>query len=77
MFCAVSADLTESEECIFMVPVVDAILRMAQFIGNKSYTSDFLEDVRLRPYNLDNKSKEFVHDSQQPSELLMTPQVII
>ena len=40
------ANFTEAEKLLVMEPTVDAITRMAQFIGDREYKTIFLEEIK-------------------------------
>lgn len=40
------ANFTEAEEWLVLEPTVDAITRMSQFIGEREYKTNFLEEIK-------------------------------
>jgi len=40
------ANFTEEEDQIAVEPTVDAIIRMTQFIGDKEYKTNFLDEIK-------------------------------
>ena len=46
IFLSEPANFTEAEKLLVMEPTVDAITRMAQFIGDREYKTNFLEEIK-------------------------------